>query len=176
MSIDKNRTRINREYISLKGIENEVEDYIVLPLYSPKENKVQEKSGLNQWNANGRKRDYNEVYIPIPSIIHKKKEKFFNYNTDDKKTAPFNVKLPNGKTLSMKVAQQGGKALMSNPNSALGEWILRDILQLKEAELLTKEKLDTIGIDSVKLSKLKNGNYYLDFIKTGSYEEFEENL
>ena len=76
----------------------------------------------------------------------------------------------------MKVAQQGGKALMSNPNSALGEWILRDILQLKEAELLTKEKLDTIGIDSVKLSKLKNGNYYLDFIKTGSYEEFEENL
>ncbi len=176
LSIDKNRTRINREYISLKGIENEVEDYIVLPLYSPKENKVQEKSGLNQWNANGRKRDYNEVYIPIPSIIHKKKEEFFNYNTDDKKTAPFNVKLPNGKTLSMKVAQQGGKALMSNPNSALGEWILRDILQLKEAELLTKEKLDTIGIDSVKLSKLKNGNYYLDFIKTGSYEEFEENL
>ena len=74
----------------------------------------------------------------------------------------------------MKVAQQGGKGLMSNPNSALGKWILRDILQLKENELVTKEQLDIIGIDSVKLSKDENGEYHLDFLKSGSYEDFEE--
>lgn len=89
-------------------------------------------------------------------------------------TNPFDVKLPNGKIISMRVAQQKGKALMSNPNSALGEWILRDILELKPKVLVTKEILDMIGIDSVKLSKTGDGRYYLDFLKSGSYEEFEE--
>jgi len=30
-----------------------------------------DKSGLNQWNARGRDRNPNEVYIPIPAEIHK---------------------------------------------------------------------------------------------------------
>ena len=132
------------------------------------------KSGLNQWNAGGRPRSENEVYISIPSWIHQKKKDFFTYNSDENKTNPFDVKLPNGKIISMRVAQQKGKALMSNPNSALGEWILRDILELKPKVLVTKEILDMIGIDSVKLSKTGDGRYYLDFLKSGSYEEFEE--
>lgn len=149
-------------------------DYIVLPLYSPRTKQVEEKSGLNQWNAGGRPRSENEVYISIPSWIHQKKKDFFTYNSDENKTNPFDVKLPNGKIISMRVAQQKGKALMSNPNSALGEWILRDILELKPKVLVTKEILDMIGIDSVKLSKTGDGKYYLDFLKSGSYEEFEE--
>lgn len=157
-----------------KVSENEVKDYIVLPLYSTKTNKVAERSGLNQWNANGRVRNEDEVYVSIPSWIHKSKNNFFVYNTEDKKTAPFDVKLPNGESLSMKVAQQGGKALMSNPNSALGKWILRDILELKKGTLVTKEQLDVIGIDSIKLSKMVDGTYSLDFLKSGSFEEFEE--
>ena len=149
-------------------------DYIVLPLYSPRTKQVEEKSGLNQWNAGGRPRSENEVYISIPSWIHQKKKDFFTYNSDENKTNPFDVKLPNGKIISMRVAQQKGKALMSNPNSALGEWILREILELKPKVLVTKEILDMIGIDSVKLSKTGDGRYYLDFLKSGSYEEFEE--
>ncbi len=153
---------------------DDIVDCIVLPLYSPRTNEVEKRSGLNQWNAKGRPRNENEVYIPIPSFIHKYKKGFFEYNTNDYKTEAFDVKLPNGKTLSMKVAQQGGKALMSNPNSALGEWILREILELKPKELVTKEQLDIIGIDSVKLSKSKDGAYFLDFLKSGSFEDFEE--
>lgn len=149
-------------------------DYIVLPLYSPRTKQVEEKSGLNQWNAGGRPRSENEVYISIPSWIHQKKKDFFTYNSDENKTNPFDVKLPNGKIISMRVAQQKGKALMSNPNSALGEWILREILELKPKVLVTKEILAMIGIDSVKLSKTGDGRYYLDFLKSGSYEEFEE--
>ena len=152
----------------------EVEDYIVLPLYSPKTKKVEKCSGLNQWNAKGRARNNNEVYVPIPSWIHKSKEDFFSYNTNDNKTAPFLVKLPNGTKLSMRVAQQGGKALMSNPNSELERWILRDVLKLEEGELVTREQLDMIGIDSIRLSKLKSGEYALDFLKASSFEEFEE--
>ena len=158
----------------ISEIETEIQDYIVLPLYSPRTNKVEERSGLNQWNANGRLRNEDEVYVPIPSWIHKYKKDFFAYNTEDNKTAPFDVKLPNGTTISMKVAQQGGKALMSNPNSTLGKWILRDILELKKGVLVTKEQLDIIGIDSIKLSKMKDGVYSLDFLKSGSFEEFED--
>ncbi len=165
----------NSFYNESKSINaQDIVDFIILPLYSPRSKKVENSSGLNQWNARGRVRDVNEVYIPIPSWIHNVKKNFFSYKTEDYRTGSFNVKLPNGDTLSMKVAQQGGKALMSNPNSALGKWILRDILQLSENELVTKEQLDIIGIDSVKLSKDENGEYHLDFLKSGSYEDFEE--
>lgn len=151
------------------------EDYIVLPLYSPRTQNVEKHSGLNQWNANGRARDENEVYVSIPSWIHRAKRNFFRYSTNDNRTEPFDVKLPNGSVLSMRVAQQGGKALMSNPNSALGKWILRDVLDLKPGKLVTKGQLDIIGIDSIKLSKMENNMYRLDFLKSGSYEDFEEN-
>ncbi|AQW84275.1 type II restriction endonuclease, NgoFVII family [Campylobacter pinnipediorum subsp. pinnipediorum] len=172
LSIESRKDDVDK--IKLINTNDDIVDYIILPLYSPKTNEVEERSGLNQWNARGRKRNENEVYIAIPSFIHKNKKNFFEYNTDDYKTESFNVKLPNGKILNMKVAQQGGKALMSNPNSALGEWILREILELKPMELVTKEQLDIIGIDSVKLSKSKAGIFYLDFLKSGSFEEFEE--
>lgn len=62
----------------------------------------------------------------------------------------------------MKVCQDGGKAIMSNPNKALGEWILREVLRLDELELLTYDKLLELGIDSVVFEK--HGDYYsLDF-------------
>ncbi len=53
-----------------------LQDTIYLPLYG-KNKIVSPKSGLNQWNALGRKRDPNEIYIPIPSKIHHHKPTFF---------------------------------------------------------------------------------------------------
>lgn len=162
------------DYIEEPNDKNVV-DYIVLPLYSSKNNKVEERSGLNHWNAKGRKRDKNEVYVSIPKWIHRIKKGFFAYTTNDNRTDSFEVSLPNGSILNMKVAQQGGKALMSNPNSALGKWLLRDVLELADYQLVTKELLDSIGIDSIKLSKMIDGTYKLDFLKSGSFEIFEEN-
>lgn len=47
-------------------------DYVILPLYSNRGfPHIPQRSGLNQWNANGRHRDINEVYIPVPILIHK---------------------------------------------------------------------------------------------------------
>lgn len=150
-------------------------DYIILPLYSPRSGMVEEKSGLNMWNARGRERDENEVYIPIPSWIHDEKIGFFKYKEDStRNTNSFKVVLPNKKELSMKVTQQGGKALQSDPNKALGEWILRDVLKLKPMQLVTKEMLDNRGIDSVKFSKVNDNLYYMDFLKVGSFEDYKE--
>lgn len=171
------RSSINKSDLGFpQAYEETLIDYIILPLYSPRSRVVELKSGLNQWNASGRKRNQDEVYIPIPSWIHQKKKGFFDYKTPDYKTDPFEVKLPSGKVLSMKVAQQGGKALMSNPNSDLGKWILRDILQLKPGEIVTIDQLQTIGIDSVMLGKTNEDKYTLDFLKQGSFDDFEEKL
>mgnify|MGYP004659331557 CR=1 FL=1 len=128
---------------------------------------VSEKSGLNQWNAGGRVRKYGEVYIPIPAEIRKLKIGFF-----PERDKIFNLEIPSGIKLKAKICQDNGKALMTNPNIALANWLLKDVLQLNERELLTYKKLEIIGIDSVKIEKIDNENYKIYFSKIGSYEKF----
>lgn len=149
----------------------ETKDFVILPLYSclKNENKkyVPEKSGLNQWNAGGRVRKYGEVYIPVPSEIKKLKSGFF-----PERDKIFNLEIPSGDKLKAKICQDNGKALMTNPNVALANWLLKDVLQLKERELLTYRKLEIIGIDSVKVEKIDDENFKIYFSKIGSYEKF----
>ncbi|MBR5214717.1 MAG: NgoFVII family restriction endonuclease [Bacteroidales bacterium] len=152
-------------------------DYVILPLYSTKQKgELSEKSGLNQWNAGGRLRNVNEVYIPVPVKIHQLYPDFF-----PPKDQPFELQLPDGKKLSAKICQANGKALMSNPNSDLGEWLLRKILKKKEGSLVTKFDLDTFGFDSImvvnthrvneaglkifRLEFTENQNNFQEFIK-----------
>ena len=149
-------------------------DYVILPLYSKRgEPHVPERSGLNQWNAKGRPRNADEVYIPIPLSIHKSYPNFF-----PGRDCPFELILPNGDKMSAKVCQEGGKALMSNPNSALGEWILRKVLRKNYGELLTMDDLNKYGIDSVKIISThktnENGEAIFKIIfANSSYENFE---
>lgn len=145
-------------------------ELIILPLYGYKNKEpfVFPKSGLNQWNADGRERNDNELYIPIPSEVREKYPDFL-----PSRDTPFDLHLPNGEVLNVKVSQADGKALMSNPNSALGKWLLRDILGLEVGTLATYELLENIGIDSVEISK-KDGEFYIDFKQTGTYEQFIE--
>lgn len=148
-----------------------VQPHVFLPLYSVKagEKHVPEKSGLNQWNASGRPRNADEIYIPIPAWIHKKFPKFF-----PKRDEPFELTLPDRSTMSAKVCQDGSKALMSNPNAALGKWLLRDVLNLQEKELLTYEKLENIGLDTVVVYKVDKETYDIDFTRIGTYERFKQ--
>lgn len=149
-----------------------VPDYprIILPLFSNRSGKnVPEKSGLNHWNAQGRPRDPDEAYIPVPAWIHKKFPDFFPGRDQD-----FSLHLPNETVMSAKICQQGGKALMSNPNSSLGRWLLRDILLLPEYTLATYDLLQKINIDSVEIIKKADLEYSIDFLPRGSFDEFEE--
>lgn len=148
---------------------------IYLPLYSPRDGKVHAKSGLNQWKAGGRARHYDEVYIPIPAWIHRVFEGFFPYMRDsDHDGDPFKLILPDGTEMEAKICQQGGKALMSNPNKHLGEWLLRRVLQVKPFEELTYEMLQDIGVDSVYINKLSKHRFKINFASMGSYEHFSE--
>jgi len=93
------------------------EERLVLPLFSSRNGGyVPEHSGLNQWNAVGRARDYNEVYIPYNKAYRDTSKGFF-----PSRDTSFNLKLPDGKHMSTKVCQADGKAIMSNPNKDLGE-------------------------------------------------------
>jgi hypothetical protein len=145
-------------------------EHIFLPLYSYEKGQkvVFEKSGLNQWNAGGRPRNLGEVYIPIPKFVHNHYPDFF-----PPRDIKFNLKLPNNKILSAKLCQENSKALMTDPNKDLGEWLLRDILQLKEGELLTYKKLEDLGLDSVVIYKIDEENYEIDFTKIGSFDNFK---
>lgn len=127
-------------------------DYVVLPLYSYTKSKgffVPEKSGLNQFNAGGRKRNEFEVYIPVPKAIHDNYPDFF-----PSRDIPFSLILPNAKSISAKICQDGGKALMSNPNKALGEWLLKKVLKKKTFEIVTIDDLDRLGFDSVCIENM----------------------
>lgn len=164
--------KLLRDAVNKETVKNEKEEVQIayLPLYSYIRSTgtkyVPEKSGLNQWNAAGRKRDINEVYIPIPAEFHRRYEFFF-----PERDKSFNLQLPDGKIISAKVCQDNSKALMSNPNSALGEWLLRGILQLNEGELLTYEKLSDLGIDSVIIIKKSDELYKIDFTTSDAYDE-----
>jgi len=166
------------DLVGSKGLKPEVSkfvkggDYVVLPLYGVRnDNKfIFEKSGLNQWNASGRKRDIGEVYIPIPVELHKKYPDFF-----PKRDISFNLQVPTGEVFSAKLCQENSKALMTNPNRALSDWLLRKVLQLKEGELATIEKLDKLGFDSVIITKKDDENFKVDIMKTNTYTEFCQN-
>ena len=159
-------------------------DFVVLPLYSTRgeEKNVAPKSGINQWNAAGRIRKFGEAYIPIPSEVHRLCPKFFP-DRDQK----FDIILPNSSTpVQSKVCQEGRKALMSDPNSTLGHWImkvLRPSLSDSDFECPTSSKdkpftykdLVSISKDAVIVKKSKDKSkplYSLEFAPLDSYEDF----
>jgi len=195
---------INNAKVAINDI---VEVY--LPLYSYKSNEVEEKSGLNAWNAAPKNkssetlRPLNEVYIPIPREFHNKHPDFFTKNIfefekmresysgdkENKQEVRFHLQLPNGKRIPALVTQSNMKGLQSGSNteydengkrygqSALGQWLLIDVLGLKERKLVTREWLQKKGTDSVRLWHKKDDytTINIDFAPIGSFEAFMNN-
>lgn len=148
----------------------------VLPLYSTRTGKVPDSSGLNQWLAKGRKRAFGEAYLAIPSKVREIDPHFFPPTG-----SLMTLKLPNGRKIQVKVCQAGGKALMSRPNSLLGQWLLSSLDGSTEAaqERFTQKipyessDLDTAGVDGVLFERMENDDLYsISLAPIGSYEEF----
>lgn len=175
---------------------DENEERLCLKLYSVSqsgEKFVGEKSGINQWNASGRKRHEDEIYIPYLSKDRNRNKTFF-----PPKDTSFDLELPDGKVISAKVCQEAykkipdekyvllsederkkedarrleGKAVMSNPNKELGNWLLRKVFELEPRTVVTYEMLEKFGVDSVIFTKIDERKYKIDFAEIGTYEEF----
>lgn len=156
--------------ITIPQVDFDTTNKACLRLYSTKPNGIKfvaPKSGLNQWNAGGRARNVNEIYIPFPAEDRERYADFFP-NRDQ----PFELILPDGTIISAKVCQQDNKAIMSNPNKVLGEWLLRKVFELPERTLLTYEMLEVFGIDCVVFTKIDELKYSVDFAELGTYEKF----
>lgn len=163
-------TEMFRNIIDKNNMNIDKENCICLRLYSVKRNGtkfVAEKSGLNQWNASGRERNPNEVYIPYPAVDRNRTIGFF-----PPRNTVFNLTFPDGTVIPTKVCQQDGKAIMSNPNSTLGKWLLRDVFELPEKTLITYRMLEIFGIDCVIFRKNNENEYSIDFAEIGTYEWF----
>ena len=154
---------------------------------------VPERSGLNQWNANGRARDVNEVYIP-----YLKEDRARDFDFFPPRDTPFTLILPDNTEISAKVCQRAyrklsdteyenlseeekriedekalvGKSIMSNPNKVLGQWLLRDVLQIQEGTIITYDMLRVYNIDCVVFTKISDRTYRIDFGELGTYERF----
>lgn len=196
-------------YVKLIDKQKEVKEDIIevyLPLYSYRSKEVEEKSGLNAWNAapksknSNTPRPLNEVYIPIPREFHKKHPNFFTKNIfkfekdrecfsgkkSEKPEIRFYLQLPNGKRIPSLVTQSNMKGLQSGSNneydengkrygqSALGQWLLVDVLGLKERKLVTREWLQKKGTDSVRLWRKKDDYSVIniDFAPIDAFEAF----
>ena len=156
--------------ISNEDVIIDFSESVIIPLYSYNKNGekvIFPKSGLNQWNAGGRARDHDEVYIPFNSSLREMYEGFF-----PPRDTPFEVVLPNGQKMTMKLCQENCKALMSNPNKALGKWLLRDVLKVPYGKIISYDDLLEIGIDSVSFKKVEDKKYFLDFKNVGEFEKF----
>jgi hypothetical protein len=153
---------------------NQQKEEVILPLYVTAPGggydygDVQKKSGLNQAFARGRVRDVNEIYLPVPKVIHWAFPNFFPGTT----RTSFQLILPNGKRLSAKMCQSDLKGLMSNPNKDLGKWLLRDVLKITPGELITRSHLNQAGLDCVRITRINSSEYEINFAPLGTYEEF----
>ncbi len=156
-----------------KPMENSTYRELALRLYTETKNgpKVELKSGLNQWNAAGRVRHPDEVYIPFNKKDRKRPE---NKDFFPPRDQPFDLKLPDGQHISAKVCQENGKAIMSNPNKVLGKWLLRDVLQLPEGTLITYNLLQEKGFDTVLFTKYDSSHYGIDFVDSDVYRSMYE--
>ena len=145
-------------------------------------------------------RPLNEVYIPIPRDFHKKHPDFFTKNIfkfeelresysgskENKPEVRFYLQLPNGKRIPSLVTQSNMKGLQSGSNteydengrrygqSSLGQWLLVDVLGLKERKIVTRDWLQMKGTDSVRLWRKKDdySTINIDFAPIGSFEAF----
>lgn len=179
---------------------------VYLPLYSFNSKEVEEKSGLNAWNAAPKNknsnipRPLNEVYIPIPKEFHNLNPDFFtkdilsiieirNQLKGTKQSKPevrFHLILPNGKRIPALLTGDNMKNFQSGSNTeydengkrygqdALGQWLLVDVLGLKERKQVTREWLEKKGTDSVRLWR-KKGDFStinIDFAPIGAFEAF----
>ncbi|MBG3873970.1 NgoFVII family restriction endonuclease [Staphylococcus xylosus] len=152
----------------------------------------------------GMLRPEKEIYIPIPIEFHKKNPNFFKDNIneliqrrhfikesnkerpkDNKVELPevrFIMVLPNGKELpglltadNLKQFQSGGELYNKKfGQNDLGDWLLIDVLKLKQRQVVTKEWLINKETDSLKLWHYNNdkSRIYIDFAPVGSFERF----
>lgn len=114
-------------------------------------------------------RPENEMYIPIPDAknFHEHHPNFFgprigtfkgnsNKLALPKEDRKFTLEFyPSGNRVEAYINQDNGKSIQSTKEQGiLGEWILREVFRLEKYEPLTSYRLDELGINGIRLTKI----------------------
>lgn len=181
-----------------------VEVYLPLYSYQTKEveekSGLNAWNGASKKKGSDEPRPLNEVYIPVPKEFHTKHPDFFvkdifkiidereiyKNNKEKRPELRFRLRLPNGSEIpalitgdNMKNFQSGSKTERDKNGKkfgqdALGQWLLIEVLGLKERKKVTREWLQKKGTDSVRLWRKKDdySTINIDFAPIGSFESF----
>lgn len=110
---------------------------------------VPEKSGLNWWNAGGRVRNPDEVYVALPAAALGQANLVFG---SDARGTTFLARMHDGTEMCMRLEGEQGsdrskaKQISSDASKAeFGRWILRSVLGLPYGELATRQTLEEYG-------------------------------
>lgn len=166
-----------------------INEQIILPLYQDKKEGpfVSDCSGINIRHSKSKNKGSNtlrpeyEIEVRVSTWIHHIFPKFFGINAfdneeiHDKELNDFDLVLPDGRVLRGRIKQTNGKSLQTNPQGALGEWILKDVLGLENREVVTMDYLNELGIDSLRIIKLDDKHFKITVAETGAYEKFKLN-
>lgn len=119
-------------------------------------------------------RPTSEMYIPIPNSrkFHDEYPDFFGEGIGLFKEGSSQLLLPaeqrtfqlkfltSGDVVKAYVNQDAGKGIQSYGNQQLlGEWILRGVFQLEPRKVLTRKRLEEIGINAIRLSKFGDNSF-----------------
>lgn len=158
-------------------------DVIYLPIYSDLSFDVERQSAFNMSLGASKSKGSNiprpayEVYIPVPKWIHHVFYQFFGvdpFNSDAIKASEgFWLHFPDGRKVKARNTQENGKSLQTNPQSELGKWILKDVLGLAPYEILTMKRLNELGVDSLKITKIDDKNFKIDLAETYAFEKWK---
>jgi hypothetical protein len=181
-----------------------IEVYLPLYSYQTKEveekSGLNAWNGASKKKGSDEPRPLNEVYIPVPKEFHTKHPDFFvkdifkiineriiyKNNKEKRPELRFRLRLPNGNEIpalitgdNMKNFQSGSKTERDKNGkkfgqNALGQWLLIEVLGLKERKKVTREWLQKKGADSVRLWRKKDDYSIIniDFAPIGSFEAF----
>ncbi|WP_150285691.1 restriction endonuclease PLD domain-containing protein [Rummeliibacillus sp. TYF-LIM-RU47] len=130
-------------------------DYVDISLVA-KNGEVPARSGLNWGQREGRNR--NQAYLSVPKTIHDEKPDFF---PPLKET--FLVITDDGENLICVMAQQNRKGIHTREDNSLMGMYFRRRLGLESESFVETDDLRRYGRDSVRIYKIDDETYYLDF-------------
>lgn len=156
----------------------------VLPGQVPPKSGFNVRLGAPKNKGSDTRRPKHEMYLPVPQskAFHAEYPGFFgvrdgspistinedgSYLHKRNRDRSFKLTLiPSGVTLTAYLTGDNLKQIMSiDRQTDLGPWILEDVFQLADYELLDRKKLDELNLDCVRYTRLGNRHVGVEFIK-----------
>lgn len=124
-----------------------------------RQGQVSERSGLNWWNAGGRPRKLDEVYIPLPSHHGIAGAEVFGGNVAGTRFHAWLVSTNEWLILRLEGTSRGesrqAKQITSDGNKCLlGYWMLRECLQVPVRHVVTLQDLEAYGRTYVTFTRM----------------------